>query len=675
QAPFTDEKHVFQNLGDGTYYHSGLLAIRAAAAAKVNITYKVLFNDAVAMTGGQRHDGPLTVPEITRQVSAEGASRVVVVTDEPHKYKSTDDFAKGVTVRHRDELDAVQRELRETPGLTVIVYDQTCAAEKRRRRKRGLYPDPPKRAFINARVCEGCGDCSQKSNCVAVKPLETDYGRKRRIDQSDCNKDFSCINGFCPSFVTVHGGGVRKPARAGAKTMAKDPFADLPMPVLPAVDDAYNVLITGIGGTGVITIGALIGMAAHIEGKGCSVLDFTGLAQKNGAVQSHLRISRDPEALHAVRIGTGDADLLIACDAVVAAGANSISRLQKGKSHGVVNSFVQPTAEFVRNTDLDFRKMGVRHTLRAALGENGHFVDGTGLATALMGDSIATNLFMVGYAWQKGLLPIGLDALNQAIELNGVAIESNKRTFAWGRLAAHDPAAAEAAARPMMRAEPEPESLDSLVERRARDLVAYQDEAYAARYRVLVEAAKAAEEKLGGKTGFALSVANNFYKLMAYKDEYEVARLYTDGDFKKNLEAQFEGDYKLSFYLAPPLLAQRDRQTGELKKQRYGGWMLHAFKVLAKLKGLRGGWADPFGYTEERRGERALIEQYERLIRRIAGALSAENHAAAIAVADWPQTIRGYGHVKDKNLISARQALPTLEKAFDEAGTPADAVA
>ncbi|MGE0830924.1 MAG: indolepyruvate ferredoxin oxidoreductase family protein, partial [Hyphomonadaceae bacterium] len=677
QAPFTNEEHVFQNLGDGTYYHSGLLAIRAAAAAKVNITYKILYNDAVAMTGGQPHDGPLTVPEITRQVAAEGAKKVVVVTDEPEKYAGhMGKLAEGVTVRHRDELDAIQRELREIKGLTAIVYDQTCAAEKRRRRKRGLYPDPPRRVFINDRVCEGCGDCSQKSNCVAVKPLETQYGRKRQIDQSDCNKDFSCLKGFCPSFVTVEGGGVRKAVRAkspGAKNQP-DMFANIPAPQIAPLEDVCNILITGIGGTGVITIGALLGMAAHLEGKGCTVLDFTGLAQKNGAVQSHLRISRDPEQLHAVRVGVGDADLVLACDAIVAASPLATTRMQQGKTHAVVNSYLQPTAAFVRDTDLDFRHMGVRRTLKKVLGDGASFVDATGLATALMGDSIATNLFVVGYAWQKGLLPLRLESIHQAIELNGVAIESNKRTFNWGRLAAHDLAAAEAAARAAAPPQAEePSDLASLVARRMNDLTAYQNAAYAERFRAIVDVAEAAEKKIG-KEGFAREVAHGAYKLMAYKDEYEVARLYTDGDFLKKIGAQFEGDYKLSFHLAPPIIAPRHPQTGELQKMKFGSWMFGGFKMLAKLKGLRGTWADVFGYTEERRTERALIGEFEALVRETAAAITPENFAAAIAIAEWPQSVRGYGHVKEKNLVAAREQLPALRAAFRDGGkTAADA--
>ena len=584
QAPFSGDNHIFQNLGDGTYYHSGLMAIRQSAAAGVNITYKILYNDAVAMTGGQPHDGPLSVPEITRQVEAEGAKKVIVVTDEPDKYPMNAGFAHGVTVRHRDELDAVQRELREIPGLTVLVYDQTCAAEKRRRRKRGTFPDPAKRVFINDSVCEGCGDCSEKSNCVSVKPLETELGRKRQIDQSNCNKDFSCVNGFCPSFVSVHGGGVRKARRPELKVVQDDPFASLPLPALRPLSEAYGILVTGIGGTGVITVGALIGMAAHLEGKGCTVLDFTGLAQKNGAVMSHIRLAPKPEDLHAVRIAAGGANLILGCDMVVAAAPAALSRIEQGVTQAVINGYMQPVAAFVLNGDMDLGAESMMKSIRDAAGEEAStFVDGTGLATAILGDSIATNLFMLGYAWQKGLVPLSLEALMRAIELNGVAVESSKRTFDWGRLAAHNLKAVQAAAKPTLRIEkPVARTLTDIVAKRVELLTAYQDKAYADRYRAFVDkVAMAEKDKARGRSGLAEAVAKSLYKLMAYKDEYEVGRLYSDGDFHKKLGAQFEGDYKLTFHLAPPLFADRDPTTGELKKREFGGWVMPLFRLLA----------------------------------------------------------------------------------------------
>ncbi len=676
QARFTKENHVFQNLGDGTYTHSGLLAIRAAAAAGVNITYKVLFNDAVAMTGGQPAEGHLTVPQISRQVSAEGAKRVIVVSDEPEKYPMNAGFAPGVEIRHRDDLDAIQRELRDTPGLTVLIYDQTCAAEKRRRRKRGTFPDPPKRVFINDAVCEGCGDCSEKSNCVSVKPVETEFGRKRAIDQSNCNKDYSCLKGFCPSFVTVHGGSLRKLARPVAGADA-DPLAHLPEPAARALSEPYGILVTGIGGTGVITVGQLIGMAAHLEGKGCSVLDFTGLAQKNGAVMSHIRLAPKPEDIHAVRIAAGGANLLLGCDMVVAASPQALTRIETGVTHAVINSYLAPTAAFVMNGDVDFEEAGMQRALRSAAGEQGiDFVDGTGLATAIMGDAIAGNLFMLGYAWQKGLVPLSREAIERAIELNGVGIEMNKRAFAWGRLAAHDLARVQATAKPAMSEAPKPaESFEEIVARRVGFLTAYQDAAYARRYGDLVRAVETAEKtRAKGRRGLAEAVARSLFKLMAYKDEYEVARLYTDGSFLKKLGAQFDGDFKLQFHLAPPLWAPRDPATGEMKKQAYGAWVMPAFRLLARLKGLRGTALDPFGYTAERRTERRLVTDFEATIATLAGALGTENHALAMEIARLPMQIRGFGHVKMKNLehVKAREA--ELMAAFrSPAPTPAAA--
>ncbi len=462
QAPFTETPHVFANLGDGTYTHSGVLAIRAAIAAKVNITYKLLFNDAVAMTGGQPSDTGLTPQILTRQLAAEGVGRIVVVTDEPDKYPPGVDFAAGVAVRHRDDLDEVQRDLRQIPGVTAIVYDQTCAAEKRRRRKRGRFPDPAKRVFINDLVCEGCGDCSKTSNCLSVVPVETEFGRKRAIDQSSCNKDYSCVEGFCPSFVTVHGGGLKK-GRAGAlgaSGLGEDGLAVLPEPAHPALDEPYGILVTGVGGTGVVTIGALLGMAAHLEGKGCTILDMTGLAQKGGAVYSHVRIAREPGEIHAVRIAAGNARLLLGCDLVVSASADALSKLEPGHSRAVVNSHEIITGDFTRNPDLVFPTGALERGIAEAAGpENTEFVDATRLATGLFGDSIASNLFMLGYAYQRGLVPLSAAAIERAIGLNGVAVEFNLGAFRWGRRAAVDPALVEARATRRTATRIEPPSL------------------------------------------------------------------------------------------------------------------------------------------------------------------------------------------------------------------------
>ncbi len=663
QAPFSKTAHVFQNLGDGTYYHSGLLAIRAAVAAGVNITYKILYNDAVAMTGGQPMDGPLTVPMIVAQVAAEGVKRITVVTDETEKYPEAD-LPGAVSVHHRDELDRVQREFREIAGCTVIIYDQTCAAEKRRRRKRGLMVDPPKRAFINEAVCEGCGDCSDKSNCLSVVPLETAMGRKRQIDQSTCNKDFSCVNGFCPSFVTVHGGALRKPQPGAARDAG--PREVLPEPRLPEIDRPYGILVTGIGGTGVITIGALIGMAAHLEGKGCSVMDMTGLAQKGGAVYSHIRIARKPEDLHAVRVAAGGADLLLGCDIVVSGSFDALAKVAQGHTTAIINDHEAITGDFTRDPDWQFPAAKLKDLIAQTAGRTATtFLDATRIATALLGDSIATNLFMLGFAYQRGHIPVSAEALVRAIELNGVAAAQNQQAFAWGRRAAVDLASVERAAAPAHPAAKIPQTLDEIIVHRMAHLTGYQNAAYAQRYRALVDRAATAERaRTPGQDGFAVAVAKYYAKLLAYKDEYEVARLYTDGRFIDKLQEQFEGDYRLEFHLAPPLAAARDPETGHLQKRSFGSWMLRAFGLLARLKGLRGTTFDLFGRSPERRAERDLITAYEALIAELIGGLTPENHRLAVALAAIPEQIRGYGHVKDRHLAEAKRREAELLAAF-----------
>jgi indolepyruvate ferredoxin oxidoreductase len=674
QAPFTTERHVFQNLGDGTYTHSGLLAIRAAAAAGVNITYKILYNDAVAMTGGQPVEGAPSVSQIAQQVMAEGAHRVVVVSDEPGKYPSTVGFPKGTEIRHRDDLDSVQRELRETPGLTVLIYDQTCAAEKRRRRKRGLYPDPPARVFINEAVCEGCGDCSTKSNCISVLPVDTEFGRKRRIDQSACNKDFSCLKGFCPSFVTVRGGSLRKLAGA---TVADGASIRLAEPAPRLLDRPYSILIAGIGGTGVVTLGALLGMAAHLEGKAVTVLDITGLAQKNGAVTSHIRLASRCEDLHAVRIAAGGADLLLACDLVVAATPAALARSQSGVTKAVVNSHLQPTPAFVFNPDVDFEAATMLEAIKTAVGADGtDLVDATALASALTGDAIAANMFMLGYAFQKGYVPLSLAALERAIELNGVAVESNKLSFAWGRRAAADRKQVEAllcntTADDMA---PKSQELDALVESRAAFLADYQSASYAQRYRHAVAAIRNAEAtRASGYSGLADAVARNLFTLMAYKDEYEVARLYADGTFRKKLERQFDGPFTIEYHMAPPLFAARDPATGEPRKRAYGHWMTHVLKVLARLRRLRGTPFDVFGYTAERRMERRLIAEYETTLVELASSLTPDNHALAVEIASIPAKIRGFGHIKQRNVASAKACEAELLMLLRRKDVPATA--
>jgi indolepyruvate ferredoxin oxidoreductase len=666
QAPFSKTGHVFQNLGDGTYYHSGLLAIRACVAANVNITYKILYNDAVAMTGGQPMDGPLDVPMIAHQLHAEGVKRIAIVSDEPQKYPTGGAFPPGVFVHHRDELDRIQRDFREVPGVTAIIYDQTCAAEKRRRRKRGLMPDPDKRVVINELVCEGCGDCGVQSNCLSVIPVETEFGRKRAIDQSSCNKDFSCLKGFCPSFVTVHGGKLKKRKAAGK---GAGDFAELPEPEIPALDEPYGILVTGVGGTGVVTIGALLGMAAHLEGKGCTALDMTGLAQKGGAVFTHLRIAPQPEDIHAVRIAAGSARLLLGCDMVTTASFDGLAKAQIGKTRAVINSHESATGDFTRKPDLVFPGARLRELIAQAAGPaNTDFIDGTHIATTLLGDSIATNLFMLGYAYQKGLVPVSGEAIGRAIELNAVAVDANKQAFLWGRRAAHDRAAVEAI---VAAANPPPEThrlattLEETVARRVAFLTDYQDAAYAGRYRALVDRVAAAErDRAAGLNGFAAAVARYYFKLLAYKDEYEVARLYSDGSFQKQLAAQFEGDYRLEFNLAPPLLAASDPDTGHLKKRRYGPWMLTAFRLLAKMKRLRGTALDIFGHSAERRTERQLIVDYERTVEELLAGLAHDNHALAVEIASIPEHIRGFGHVKHDHLTRAKAREGELLAAF-----------
>jgi indolepyruvate ferredoxin oxidoreductase len=664
EAPFTDEPHVFANIGDGTYYHSGLLAIRAAVAAKVTMTYKILFNDAVAMTGGQTHDGPLDPAMISRQIAAEGVQPIVVVTDEPDKYPADTEWGSGVTIRHRSELDAIQRELREIKSVSAIIYDQTCASEKRRRRKRGAYPDPAKRTVINEAVCEGCGDCSAQSNCLSVEPLETELGRKRQINQSTCNKDFSCVQGFCPSFVTVEGGQLKKPKKAAAKDgnagSALERASVLPTPVLKSLAQPFGVLVTGIGGTGVVTVGQILAMAAHVAGKACTVLDMSGLAQKGGPVMSHVRLADSDEHIFSTRVGTGGADLLIGCDVLVAASKDAISRMSQGRTHAVVNATLAPTAAFVKNPDWVYPDAASVNAIRTACGDD-HVdaVQAGRIATALMGDSIATNMFMLGYAWQRGWVPLPESALLQAIKLNGVSVDFNQQSFAWGRLAAHDLSALEQSlsASAQVIEFKRKQTLEELIAHRSQFLTKYQSASYAQRYRDFVEQVRASERRVVGDAPsmqLTEAVARYLFKLMAYKDEYEVARLHSDPTFKSRIANMFEGDYQIKYHLAPPLLAKRD-DKGHLIKQPFGSWVGMAFPLLAKLRFLRGTFLDPFGHTEERRTERALIEQYCATMTSLCTSLDADNLPLVAEIARIPEEIRGYGHVKERHLRHAKE--------------------
>jgi len=657
EAPFSRRGHVFQNIGDGTYNHSGYMAIRAAAASGVNITYKILFNDAVAMTGGQRNDGGLTVDQIARQVAAEGAKVIRVVTDEPDKYAKNTDWPKGVTIHHRDDLMAVQTALAEVPGLSVLIYDQTCAAEKRRRRKRGQFPDPDKRVIINDLVCEGCGDCGVKSNCVSVQPLETEFGRKRTIDQSSCNKDYSCLKGFCPSFVTVHGAQLKK----GEGIAEKPDAVPLPDPVQPKIDGTYNIIVTGVGGTGIVTIGAIMGMAAHLEGRGIGIIDMAGLAQKGGAVYSHLRIAERSEDIHAIRVGAGAADLVLGGDIVVVGNKKVLSASRPG-THTIVNTAEFLPGDFTRNADFSLPGERLKRAIIGASGrDTTHFVDASRLATALLGNSIGGNIFLLGYAYQLGAVPLSAASIEEAITLNGEAVAMNIAAFRWGRRAAVDPQAVEALAAPKAAFEAGDsrrisETLDEVVARRVAFLTAYQDAGYAGRYAAAVARVRGVEgAKAPGEAGLAEAVAKNLFKLMAYKDEYEVARLLSDPSFAQSIRDRFAGDHlRLEFNLAPPLFARKDKATGEPRKMALGQWMLPVFRMLAKFKRLRGTALDVFGYTEERRTERKLIADYEAMLDELLARLSPDNHHLAVGLANIPHKIRGFGHVKMRHLKAAK---------------------
>ncbi len=665
QAPFTSERHIFANLGDGTYFHSGSLAVRQSIAAGVNITYKVLYNDAVAMTGGQRVDGTLTVPMIVAQMAAEGVTRIAVVSDDPERHRGDPAIPSWVSFDHRDRLDAVQKELREVQGVSVLVYDQTCATEKRRRRKRGLMETPDRRLVINEAVCEGCGDCSVKSNCLSVEPIETEFGRKRRIDQSSCNQDFSCANGFCPSFVSVVGGTPRKGA-GSAK-----PRLDLPDPALPSLEaEPWNVMLTGIGGQGVAALAAIIGMATHLEGKRLVVVDQLGMAQKGGGVYSHIRIARADQEIFSPRIGPGQTDLLIASDIVVGHGRTALPSLGRERTHALVNADLAPTSEFVRNNEVHYDVEGMIRSLRA----NSRALDripAQALVVSLLGDAIYLNVFLLGAAYQKGLVPLSAAALERAIELNGVSADKNKLAFQWGRHYAADPASIPVPGAP----EPVATTLAEIVARRRADLAAYQNEAYARSFEALVERARLAEAGLGRGEALAIAIAKSLHKLMAYKDEYEVARLYTDGRFLERVGAGFDGPVTLRFHMAPPLLSRRDPDTGRPVKRTFGPWLMPALRVLARMKGLRGTALDPFGYTEERRTERALIGAYRATVERLLAGLTADNHALAVEIAALPLTIRGFGHVKEANLAKARkreeELLARFAPAREEASVPA----
>jgi len=652
EAVFSKRQHVFQNLGDGTYNHSGSLALRFAVASKVNITFKILFNDAVAMTGGQRHEGGLTVDMIARQVAAEDVNQIVVVTDDPNKYAPSTHWPASTSIRSRTDLDDVQRELAAIEGTTVLIYDQTCASEKRRRRKRGEEPDPDTRVFINPLVCEGCGDCGVKSNCISIQPIETEFGRKRAVDQSSCNKDFSCVDGFCPAFVSISGAKLRTPEPAAFNNATA-----LPLPKKPILTDKpYGILVTGVGGTGVVTIGAILGMAAHIEGKGCGVIDMAGLAQKGGAVFSHVKLAAKPDNIQAIRVAAGSADLVLGCDFIVSGSTKVLAAIRKDETGVLINTAEVYPGEITRDADFTLPFEEIKRAISQAGGSRTHFFDASRMAIALLGNSIGANMIMLGFAWQQGLVPLEEASILRAIELNGESVGMNQAAFAWGRRQAAEPAAVEAAIKRRQNiANPPPAtSLDEVIERRVELLRAYGGPAYVRRFLALVSHTAAIERsKRPGETALTEAVARNFAKLLAIKDEYEVARLYSDGTFARELVQTFDGDLKLTYHLAPPILAPRNSK-GQPLKITVGPWMITGFKLLASLRGLRKMPFDIFGFTRERRAERALIRDYEVLLTEVLAGLTCENHGLAIALASIPEHIRGYGHVKMKNLAVAK---------------------
>ena len=656
RSRYNGGKHIFQNLGEGTYYHSGSMAIRQAQAAGINITYKILYNDAVAMTGGQPVDGPVSVHAIAATVRSEGIETIALVSDMPEKFSEAG-FPSGTTIHHRDEMDTVQKRLREVKGVSILIYEQACATEKRKRRKRGQLEDPAKFVVINELVCEGCGDCSIASNCLSVEPLETEFGRKRQINQNTCNKDFSCVDGFCPSFVTIEGGTRRKKTAKFTDQELKEKLKTLPLPVTNSLETPFDLLVTGVGGTGVVTVGALITMAAHLEGKGASVLDFTGFAQKFGPVLSYIRLGANPDMLHQVRIEEGQADALLGCDLVVSSSEQAMKTYASGHTKAVVNAAHMPTGGFTREPDMQLQS-GIRiDSLGRAIGtKNLASFDANKASDALMGNSVYANVMMMGMAWQMGLIPLGLDALHKAIELNGVAPDANKQAFAWGRLAAHDPDFVQ------KQINPQPQviqSLDDIIQTRAAYLTNYQNKAWAMRYLAVIDTVKSKEQVLGTDLKFTEACAKSLFKLMSYKDEYEVARLHLDKTFKAKIANQFEGDYEIKYHLAPPTLNGALDARGRPKKKTFSPWMQYGFQILAKLKGLRGGMFDIFGYSDERKIERELIAWFENIVSELSNGLTKDNKDEITKIAELVLKMRGYGPVKEE---AVNRIKPEIER-------------
>ena len=669
QQPFTTQQHVFANLGDGTYAHSGMLAIRQAVSANVPITYKILYNGFVSMTGGQPIEGGMTPPQILAELAAEGVKKLALVVDDPDRYLGVP-LPAGVALRHRDALDETQREFREYRGVSAIVYDQPCATERRRLRKRGKWADPAIRTFIHPEVCEGCGDCGKASNCMAIEPLETEWGRKRRINQSSCNKDFSCIEGFCPSFVTVHGGRLRKPSAVAPLICRRFPNRSL-----PDFGERWSVLVAGIGGSGVVTISQTLAVAAYLDGLYASNLDLTGLSQKYGAVTAHVRIARKPEALQATRIAAGEADALIGCDLIVAAGDETLSKVNP-TTRAVIDTDLIPTSEFARNPNWSVDREAMIERLKSALGERALVLDAQRLARGLLGDAISANLFMLGAAWQRGLLPVSRAAVERAIELNGVGVDANKQAFEWGRRAAHDPTAVEglASSDKPRRCSSTP-SLDALIDHRAAHLETARGVKDAHRYRALIERVRAAERNAGLGEALTAAATRAYHKLLAVKDEWEVARLFAAPEFAATLAETFEGPYTLHFHIGAWPFARPHPQTGVMGKGEAGPWAMTAFRLLAKLRFLRGTLLDPFRNSDERKFERRLISEFEADVDDVLARLSATNHDAAVRLLSVPETIKGYGRVKEASAADAAKVRAAALRQFNAAKTPMEMAA
>ena len=651
-APFTSLPHVFANMGDGTYQHSGLLAIRQAVAAKSRITYKVLYNDAVAMTGGQPAEGGPTVIDIARQIAAEGVAKIALVADDPARLPDAGELPQGVARHGREMLPQLQAEFAAYDGVSAIIYDQVCATEKRRRRKRGTMAVADVKVAINPRVCENCGDCSTQSHCIAIEPIDTEYGRKRRISPTSCNTDLSCLKGFCPSFVTSSTDAPKQDDAALWQAREAEFAAGLADPTLPDLATPWRGLFAGIGGGGIVTAGAIVAMAASVEGRQVSTLDFTGLAQKNGAVVSHVQIAA--EGLDVVRIPTGEADVMLAADLAVGAQRGVLERMRRGGAV-IGNLDLQANNSFIANRDLVIDAGLHRRVIDRAVGGNAStYLRATALSERLFGQAQALNTLLMGLAWQAGLLPVGQEALLRAIELNGTAVALNRRAFTWGRILHLRPELADAV---LAGEDLPPTTFEALVAGREAELVRYQSARLARRYRRVVDQAAEREAAVFGQPGrFARAVAEGLFRAYAYKDEYEVARLHTGATYGE----------KPVFHMAPPLISGVDPATGRRKKVAISGRIaLPLFRTLRHGKVLRGTPLDPFGWQAERRAERAFARDTEASIARATAKLRPATLDTAVALADIPMNVRGFGPVKDKAMREAGPVRAALLVALD----------